>query len=351
MIDIEDAVQLTAYLRERGQIGADEVIRARVLSGGVSNKTVWVARANGEAWVIKQALPKLRVAVDWYSDPARSHREALGLWWLGEIAPPGSLPRFAFEDEANDILAMEAIPQPHINWKTMLLAGDVRRPHVEGFGRLLATIHAGAAACADEMEPVFRDRSYFEALRVEAYYDYAASQVAAARPFIDALIDRTRATAVTLVHGDYSPKNVLIYQNRLILLDHEVCHWGDPAFDIGFSLTHLLSKAHYVVEAREAFQAAAHDYWRAYRDTIVGAPFAADMAALEGWAVWHTLGCLLARVSGRSPLEYLSDAQCERQRAAVIALMADPPDTVRQTIERFVDLINRQEGRQQRRRG
>src|SRR6185503_963447 len=89
-LDIEQPDQLLAYLRETGRVARDEAVRTRVLAGGVSNKTVLVERPSGEAWVLKQALPKLRVAVDWFSDPARIGREALGLWYLAELAPPGS---------------------------------------------------------------------------------------------------------------------------------------------------------------------------------------------------------------------------------------------------------------------
>src|SRR6266508_5888043 len=78
-LDIEDPAQLENYLRSTGRIGATEKIQMRTLAGGVSNKAVWVKRENGEAWVLKQALPKLRVQVDWFSDPARIEREALGL--------------------------------------------------------------------------------------------------------------------------------------------------------------------------------------------------------------------------------------------------------------------------------
>ena len=142
----------------------------------------------------------------------------------------------------------------------------------------------------------------------------------------------TRARRITLVHGDYSPKNILVHQNRLILLDHEVIHFGDPAFDIGFSLTHLLSKAHHLPPHRRAFAAAAGLYWQTYRATLGDL---AGFADLEQYAVRHTLACLLARVAGRSPLEYLNEAEKRRQQQVVVALMADAPATIAALIEDF----------------
>jgi 5-methylthioribose kinase len=150
------------------------------------------------------------------------------------------------------------------------------------------------------------------------------------------LIAATLDRRDTLVHGDYSPKNVLVHAGRLILLDHEVVHFGDPGFDLGFSLTHFLSKAHHLPERRADFARAAARYWAAYRATTGDAPWT---DGLEARAVRHTLACLLARVRGRSPLEYLDEAERDRQARAAVALMAAPPTTVAALADRFTRLL------------
>jgi aminoglycoside phosphotransferase (APT) family kinase protein len=160
-----------------------------------------------------------------------------------------------------------------------------------------------------------------------------------ARSFLLDLIDDTRAHIVTLVHGDYSPKNILVHDDRLILLDHEVIHFGDPTFDLGFSLTHLLSKAHHRPEHRQAFGAAATAYWNRYRGLVASEPWFTN--DLEPRAVRQTLGVLLARVRGRSPLEYLDSAERDRQAGVVIALMDDPPPTIADLSERFLAGLHR----------
>jgi aminoglycoside phosphotransferase (APT) family kinase protein len=266
MIDIEQSDSLLAYLRETGHIEPDEQPAIRVLQGGVSNRTVLVERSTGEAWVLKQALEKLRVKVNWLSSPERIHREALGLRWLTQLAPP-VIPAFVFEDGEQHILAMQQCAAAR-GWKVMLLAGRLDSAHIGQFGWLLGTIQHRASARRAEIEPLFRDRSFFESLRLEPYYLYTATQVPEAGFFLHTLIDETRALALTLVHGDYSPKNVLVYQGRLVLLDYEVIHFGDPAFDLGFSLTHLLSKAHHLPGLRSDFVAAAVQYWRCYGESL-----------------------------------------------------------------------------------
>ena len=330
-LDIEQPEALQDYLRETRRIRADERPIIRVLDGGVSNRTVLVKRETGEAWVLKQALEKLRVASDWFSSPQRIHREAEGLRWLAELTPPGSTVGFVFEDHTHHILAMQAVPQPHQNWKTMLLNGDIQFDHVKQFGTLLGTLECRALERRDELEQVFKDRSFFESLRLEPYYVYTAGIVPEASGFLQALIEETHANRITLVHGDYSPKNILVYQNRLILLDHEVIHLGDPAFDLGFSMTHLLAKAHHLSTYRPRFLEAARHYWKAYANAAASSL----KPELEARAVRNTLGCLLARAAGRSPLEYLDQSERARQVRIVLQMIARPPSDISTLIDEF----------------
>ena len=360
--DIERHEQLVAYLRATGRIADEAPITCHTLAGGVSNRAVWVDLDNGRAWVLKQALAKLRVKDEWLSDPARIGREAQGLRYLARLAPPGAITPLVFEDPAVHLLAMEAVPHPHENLKAILLAGALPRDRLlrlaARFGALLGAIHANAWRRADEVCPAFEDRSFFLSLRIDPYYRATAAREPAAAGFYADLIAHTGATRLTLTHGDYSPKNVLVRpggddngvggraggEERLVLLDHEVIHWGDPAFDVGFALAHLLSKAHHLASRRADFQGAAVHFWESYRDKLAGTgasgaiPWAAD---IESWCVSHALGCLLARVSGKSPLEYLDDAERGRQRAAVLDLLRRPPGTTAELAGAFVAALQR----------
>jgi 5-methylthioribose kinase len=331
-LDIEQPAMLLSYLRSTNRIGAGETPRFTVLQGGVSNRTVLVERAHAPGMVLKQALAKLRVAEDWFCDPSRIHREALGLAWLHRLAPPGTITPLLFEDRDHHLLAMQAVPPPHDNWKTRLLSGTVDRRHIEQFGQLLGTIHRRALDHAGELGAALGDRTFFETLRIEPYYRFAASRTPTAAAFLSGLIKDTLATRLTLVHGDYSPKNLLIFQDRLILLDHEVIHWGDPAFDLGFSMTHLLSKACHLPAQRRTFLEAAHSYWASYQNAAGTLTRQVD---LESRAVRHTLGCLLARVDGRSPLEYLSPVERNQQRQRVLRMFPAPPSRLPELIDAY----------------
>ncbi|HEY8747647.1 MAG TPA: phosphotransferase [Tepidisphaeraceae bacterium] len=335
-LDIENFPALLQYLRAASRIAPYEAPILTNLAGGVSNRTVLLERSNGESWVLKQALARLRVAADWRSDPRRIEREALGMQTLTSIAPPGSITPLIFLDPAHHLLAMQAVPQPHDNWKSMLLAGKLDLDHIRQFARLLAAIHSAGFQRREEFAGPFEDRSYFESLRLEPYYQYAAERMPAVEPFISQLIANTRATRYTLVHGDYSPKNVLIQNNRLILLDHEVIHFGDGTFDLGFALTHLLSKANALVAHRDRFAQAARLLWETYRAAVI-APSEID---LETRAVHHTLACLLARCIGRSPLEYLTPPPAARQANAASAMMDNPPAGIDDLINNFLKKVS-----------
>ena len=331
-LDIENPDALVAYLQVQGMIATEDHPEIRILQGGVSNRTVLVISASRPPFVVKQALCKLRVAVDWYSNPERIHTEARGLEWLHRIAPAGTITPLLFEDRDRHVIAMAAVPEPHQNWKTVLLGGDIDIGYVEQFARLLGAIHRKSAGDRIRAAEIFGDRSIFETLRLEPYYRYSAEQAPKAKAFLEDLIDDTLNTRLTVVHGDYSPKNILIHDGRLVLLDHEVIHFGDPAFDVGFSLTHLLSKAHHLEKHRPAFLAAAHVYASVYLDSLQGVDW---RGATESRAVRHTLACLLARVAGRSPLEYLSPEERNAQQRLVKNFIPHPPHTLADLIDAF----------------
>jgi len=336
-LDIENPDQVRLYLRGRGLFPGDPPgLAVRQLSGGVSCKVALVTREGreGEGIVLKQALAKLRVAVEWHSSPRRIHREALGLRWLQRLQPAGSVPRFLFEDFGSHLLAMSAVPLPHENLKAEFMAGRVEPEAIRQMGGLLAQIHTLTGGPGEDVAAVFADRSYFESLRLEPYYLFAGRSIPEAAGFLTGLVAETRAHGSALVHGDFSPKNILVHHGRLCLLDHEVIHWGDPAFDVGFALTHFLGKGHHFAAWRSRFADAAHRFFATYREA------ARCGTQTERRAVRHTLGCLLARVAGRSPLEYLTVAQRERQRRSVLRLLPAPPETVPALIDRFFDSLS-----------
>ena len=307
-MNIENEEELSLYLEKQLLLSRKELKGCRILPGGVSNRTVLVEQHNGNCWVVKQALSKLKVQVDWFCDPARIHQEADGIRFLSRHAPKTSVPQLWFEDKERYLLGMKAVKEPHQVWKSQLLSGEINMDAVKKFADMLVSIQAfgpGIPGIPDS----FANKTYFEALRLEPYYGYAATQLPKARNFLLELMESTRSKRKCLVHGDFSPKNVLVQGDTLHLIDHEVIHLGDDAFDLGFSLTHFLAKAIHMPEKRISFRDACHLFVQRFLDGMNRSQKPSDLE--ESW-IRHTLGCLLARVRGRSPLEYLKDSDKEQ---------------------------------------
>ena len=329
-MNIEQPYELENYLLKRGVITPRDNLQTEVLRGGVSNRTV-LLRENGRArWVFKQALTKLRVREDWFSDPARIEHEALGIYHLSKILPKGQVPELVFTDPDHYLLCMTAVPEPHFNFKTLLLNGQVNLEYFDQFGRVLGTIHSQGTKSSSGYQQIFPDTTFFETLRLEPYYAFCANRMPDTKPFFQQLIDDCRADRFTLVHGDYSPKNILFHEHQIVLLDHEVIHFGDGTFDLGFALSHLLSKANHLSHCRDQLYDATLTLWRSYQSN---GP-ALSHKRLQR-VVHHTLACLLARVSGRSPLEYLSDTERKRQTALSKQFLEQIPRSVPHFIDSF----------------
>jgi aminoglycoside phosphotransferase (APT) family kinase protein len=334
-MDIENPAELISYLRGRGHLGPEESAGCRLLVGGVSNKTVLVRRGGGD-WVVKQALPALRVAAEWLADPARIHREAIALQHLVSVLPEGACPRLVFHHPEDFVLAMEAVPEPHANLKSLLMSGALADEAVERFGLmlgdLLGRLHAATSDGDARWKTAFGDRRYFESLRIDPYYRHTLAAVPEAAGWLAPLL--TTGEPMCVVHGDFSPKNMLVYHARLVLLDYEVTHFGDAAFDLGFCLTHLLSKAHH--HRRAAFGRAAGRFVAAWAEQTAKCPW------FEGAvrrAPVHTLACLLARVHGKSPLEYLTSGQRARQSSVVLQLARGLPTPLERLLSDFTEAV------------
>jgi 5-methylthioribose kinase len=337
MIDAENIDELIRYLRDSNRIASNETPSIQILTGGVSNKTLLVKRSGGDSWVVKQALPKLRVPSDWFSDPERIQVEANGLRYLPRVAPEGSITPLIFEDRSQRLLAMAAVPQPHQNWKERLLRGQVELEHFRQFAEIIGSIHRESTRFRPEFAALFAAKDYFQTLRLEPYYERTAAVVPEAAQFLNELVQSTLCRSDALVHGDASPKNVLIHNNRLVLLDHEVLHFGDPSFDIGFSLTHFLSKALHLPGHRHQLSAAAQLFWKAYCAKVRDMPWFAE---LEARAPKHTLASLLARVCGKSPLEYLGKQERLVQKQVVLEMIGERPSDLDDVITCFVHRVS-----------
>lgn len=330
---------LIAYLRDNGRLSPDATLRssAEILSGGVSNVVMRVSVPYGEDFVVKQSRAQLRTQAAWFSQPERIWRERDVLEVLSRVVPPGLVPKLLFEDRDNFLFAMEAIPREHLVWKSCLLEGEADPSIARRLGEVLATIHAQTVGDAD-LRDRLGDRTIFDELRLDPFYRFVAEREPELRPPLERLIDETLATQVCLVLGDFSPKNILLVPSeaglhgerpRLVLVDFETGHFGDPAFDLGFFLSHLLLKTIKHARRVDEFLELAFEFWSAYRRILTnGRMPTSQEGQLDRRAVCHLAACMKARVDGKSTVDYLTSEGQTLVRELTREWLLSPPDSL-----------------------
>ncbi|MBS1888556.1 MAG: phosphotransferase [Actinobacteria bacterium] len=284
------------------------------LRGGVSAE-IFEVRAGARAFVLKRALPRLEVADDWRADPRRVIVEGRALELAHSIAPAAA-PRVADLDEERAVLCMERAPDSMVDWRSMLLEGVVDVAVAERLGEALADWHRETAGSAAARER-FADRSHFEDLRLDPFYATVAARYPQVAAPVGAAAECLRGVSACLVHGDFSPKNVLADGERVWVLDWEVAHYGAPVFDLAFLLAHLRLKSIHLPLAAEEHLAAAAAFLCAY--ARCGGPVDPEDPDLP-----TQIGCLLlARVGGKSPARYLTEEQRALAAEVGLALLSD----------------------------
>ncbi len=307
-------------LRELGLAG-DELLTGRPLTGGVSSDIWQIDTARGPVCA-KRALSKLRVAADWRAPIERNLYEARWMQ-VAQEAVPGCTARVLGQHPGLGVLVMSYLePARYVLWKEALRDGEVELETARAVGRVLARIH-GYSAARPQLAAEFPTDAIFFDIRLEPYLLATAKRHPDLAPRIEALVRATQANAVALVHGDVSPKNILVGDEGPVLIDAECAWWGDPAFDIAFCLNHLLLKCLWNPGATDAFLASFDALSRAYFDGVDWE----SRAGLEQRAAALLPGLFLARVDGKSPVEYLrEEGQRERVRRVARPLIAEPVD-------------------------
>jgi aminoglycoside phosphotransferase (APT) family kinase protein len=291
---------------------------AEPLDGGVSSD-IWRVDLAGGPVCVKRALPRLRVAALWEAPVERNRYEYEWFRVAGQ-ASPGAVPRVLAQGDG--AFVMEYLdPVRHPVWKALLRQGRADAAFAAKVGARLAAIHR-ATAGRDEIARLFPTDEIFHAIRLEPYLHAAARKRPEVAVELAALAERTAASKVCLVHGDVSPKNILAGPAGPVFLDAECAWYGDPAFDAAFCLNHLLLKCLWVPEAKARYL----ECFRSLSEAYFGAvPF----PGVEARTATLLPGLLLARIDGKSPVEYVvEEAHKELVRDVARALLKSPQATV-----------------------
>ncbi len=307
------------YLFQRGLVQDSSQLLIRELGGGVSNVVLLVEGPQGR-WVAKQSLGKLRVQDDWRSSRERVFREAAAIESLAPVLG-SAVPQIVHVDRENFMYVMTAAPPGSVMWKQALLDGHVSSVIAQTAGTLLAKM-INASRTAPGFKHQFADRTVFDELRIDPYYRTVAARHEDVAELLSQLIQDSWNLQASLVHGDYSPKNMLVRENDVFLIDFEVVHWGDPSFDAAFLLNHLMLKSFYRPQDSGLYFQAARAFWKTLKLGFGGF----GDAWFEAMTVRHLGGLMLARIDGKSPAEYIRDEELKaRIRDAAKLLLRRQP--------------------------
>ena len=328
------------YLQQTGRLDPRTPARAELLAWGVSNVVLRIEPVSGAPFVLKQSRGQLRTKDPWFSRLDRVWRETEIMQVLEPLLPSKVIPRILFEDRENYLFAMEAAPAEHSVWKKLLLEGETDCVVARRLGEYLSTMHRETALRPD-LEKRFQDTEVFVELRVDPFYRRVAQAAPAVAPSIDRLIDEMFATRVSLVHADFSPKNVLIAGERIVLVDFETGHYGDPAFDLGFFLSHLLLKSMRRPDRCDDYFALVGEFWREYLEGLepLAASPAFAPAEIARRMAGHLAGCMWARVDGTSKVDYLDEWHKPVVREFCSRLLLDPPADWETVLGRWRDSL------------
>lgn len=295
------------------------------LSGGVSC-SVWKVTLNGRHWVLKQALDRLNVKEDWFSDVKRIHREHEVMQALNNIIAKGTVPVVLHTDYHHHVYMMESVEEA-MTWKELLMQGDFNKKVAQNAGYLLKNIHSDSTKLPSGIKAALRDLTYFSQLRLNPFHRSLIQKYPALLSSIQALINELIQHTTCLVHGDFSPKNMLVRKNcQIVLIDFEVAHWGNPVFDLAYCIGHLMLKGWFLEREKDSL-GLIRVFLSAYGDSASN-------------LIPHLGLMLLARIDGKSPVNYIKDESMKniiRRTAISWILEKSENPNVLQTIQSGFD--------------
>ena len=327
---------LLAALGRMGLAGARAECRLTPLSGGVSSD-IFRVEVGGRSFCVKRALARLKVAADWRAPVARNHSEAEWLRVAAELVPDAA-PRLIAEDAEAGLFAMQWLaPDDYPVWEGERSDGTIDLETATEVGRRIARVHA-ATAGRREIAARFATDHIFLPIRLEPYLLATAARHPDVAPALRALAEGTARTKLALVHGDVSPKNILVGARGPVFLDAECAWYGDPAFDLAFCLNHLLLKCLWQPQWRARYLAAFRALAEGYLAGVAWEP----RDVYEARCARLLPGLFLARVDGKSPVEYVAAAaDRERVRACAKPLLRAPRTRLAEVSEAWRQALER----------
>lgn len=302
-------------LSELSLINAGDMLLVEPLSGGVASDIAKVTAAD-QSYCVKFALPKLRVKADWFAPVERNYAEYCWLKTVADISPASSLKLYGHSKDDHGF-AMEFLSGDETYLlKQKLFDGEGVVKEAMAIGALLGRIHHTSSRAEFDRSP-FHNHDDFYAIRIEPYLVFTAERYPSLKEKMRAMADELYEAKAVLIHGDVSPKNIMFSKGHPYILDAECATMGDPAFDLAFCMNHFILKAIFVPSCRQKYLSFCTSLWSEYKPSVTWE----DPDLLEERLLRLLPMLMLARVDGKSPVEYFNEDHQDYVRKLSIPLI------------------------------
>ena len=327
MYSIDTSEAIIFYLSEHDLLMPGETPPVTYMDGGVSG-VVALVDTRQRLLLVKQALAKLKVKADWKCDVRRIEVEHEALCLYASIVAD-CVPKPIMYDRENCIMIREAAPAYCDTWKKDLLQGRINHAIAEKAISSLAAVHQHTAVNHDAFN-YFNDQTFFDELRIKPYILHLLNKYPELTKQAEEQVSMLRENCIALIHGDYSPKNIIVDVDRIYIVDMEVACYSHPAFDLAFFMNHFFLKSIHMHEYKEEFLKTIRIMMNRYL-SIATYCSSSDIES----ATVHLLGfMLLARIDGKSPVEYIvSDNEKQHVRNLGLTILHDGLTTIDQVID------------------
>lgn len=318
---------------ELGLTAIDDSISVTTLTGGVASDIARIETDKGD-FCVKFALPKLRVAADWYAPVERNFAEFSYLKNLSEIAPEASLTLYGHSASENGFAMAYLAGDNTYLWKPALFDGRGRCDEAKAVGSILGKVHH-ASSQPDFDKSAFHNQDDFYAIRIEPYLVHTAKKHPLIATQLHQMAEHLGSADSVLVHGDVSPKNIMFHNGQPFLLDAECATMGDGCFDVAFCLNHLILKAVFVTTSSSNYLSYCLDFWQSYQPFITWE----SQADFERRLCQLLPMLMLARIDGKSPVEYFNHDHHDFVRQLALPLISEPATDLSELLTRLRPII------------
>ena len=288
------------------------------ITDGVSSDIWYVKTEKGLEFCIKRALEKLTVKEDWFAPINRNNFEAAYFKACQNIIP-NSFPKILGHDDKNYILAMEWFnPKSYILWKKKLLDMTFEIKDGKTISNILNKKHAYFYNKSNYKKQFENDKTFFD-IRIEPYILFTAKSYPQHENYFFNVAKSLVSNKKTVIHGDFSPKNILIGSDFPVILDAETACWGDPVFDLAFCNNHIILKSILNLSNKKKYMSLSKEFINSYIDNINWE----EKSNLRDRFLKLTPLLILARLDGKSPIEYYKDKHIKKARALSLKILND----------------------------